>query len=72
MGLAAMREGDRSLARRYYLDSLRSRPMKMKTYVRLAWALLPPRIARIISSMLSPRLRRGLSGPRFLNEGDLS
>ena len=72
MGLAAMREGDRSLARRYYLDSLRSRPMKMKTYVRLAWALLPPRIARIISSMLSPRLRRGLSGPRFLDEGDLS
>jgi hypothetical protein len=71
MGLTAMREGDRILARRWYLDSIRNRPLNVKTYVRLAWALLPPGVTRTISAVLAPRLRHSLSGPRFPEEEPL-
>jgi hypothetical protein len=68
MGLDAMREGDRILARRRYLDSIRKRPLNFKTYIRLSWAFLPSGVTGIISAILPSRLRRSLSGPRFAEE----
>jgi hypothetical protein len=68
MGMMAMHEGDRRFARRCYLRSIRNRPLKLKTYVRLAWAILPAGVARVLSPMLAPGLRRSLSGPPFFEE----
>jgi len=68
MGMMAMHEGDRRFARRCYLRSIRNRPLKLKTYVRLAWAILPAGVARVLSPMLAPGLRRSLSGPPVLEE----
>jgi hypothetical protein len=65
VGMVAMHEGDRTLARRCYLSSLRYRPLTLKTYFRLGWAMLPAKVAQRLSPMLSPRLRRSLSGPPF-------
>ena len=68
MGMMAMHEGDRRFARRCYLRSIRNRPLKLKTYVRLAWATVPAGIARVLSPMLAPGLRRSLSGPPVMGE----
>ena len=68
LGMMAMHQGDRQYARRCYISSIRNRPRKLKTYLRLAWALLPVRVAETLSAMLSPRLRRSLSGPPFMRE----
>ncbi len=65
IGLMAIHEGNHAFARRCYLASLRYRPLDLKTYVRLAWTVLPTRIADPLTTMLTPRLRRGLSGPPF-------
>jgi glycosyltransferase involved in cell wall biosynthesis len=68
LGMMAMHQGDRQYARRCYISSIRNRPRKLKTYLRLAWAILPVRVAETLSAMLSPRLRRSLSGPPFMRE----
>ncbi len=65
LGMMAMHEGDRIYARRCYLSSIRNRPLKPKTYVRLGWALLPASVAKVLAPVLSPRLRQSLSGPPF-------
>jgi hypothetical protein len=65
VGLMAMHDGNRGFARRCYRASIRYRPLELKTYVRLAWAVLPASIARMLSPMLAPGLRRSLSGPPF-------
>jgi hypothetical protein len=62
---------DRGYARRCYLSAIRNRPAELKTYARLAWALLPASVTRVLSPMFSPRLRRGLSGPPLLEERPL-
>ena len=61
-------EGDREYARRCYLRSIRYRPLKLKTYARLAWAAMPASVAQPMSAMLSASLLRSLSGPPFLEE----
>ncbi|MGH7925237.1 MAG: glycosyltransferase [Candidatus Binatus sp.] len=71
LGMLAMHEGDRELARRCYLSAIRNQPAEPKTYFRLAWAVLPAGVARVLSPMFSPRLRRGLTGPPFLEERPL-
>jgi glycosyltransferase involved in cell wall biosynthesis len=68
LGMMAMHQGDRGFARRCYLSSIRNRPLKLKTYFRLVWAALPASVAQMLSTMLSSRLRRSLSGPPFLEE----
>ena len=68
LGMLAIHEGDRAYARRCYLSSIRRRPLMLKTYLRLGWALLPESLARALSPMFSPRLLRGLSGPPLLDE----
>ena len=71
LGMMAMQAGDRGYARRCYLSAIRNRPAELKTYARLAWALLPASVTRVLSPMFSPRLRRGLSGPPLLEERPL-
>jgi glycosyltransferase involved in cell wall biosynthesis len=68
LGMMAMHRGDRGYARRCYLSSIRNRPSELKTYFRLAWAMLPAGATRMLSAMLSTRIRRSLSGPPFLEE----
>jgi glycosyltransferase involved in cell wall biosynthesis len=68
LGMLSMHEGYRKFARRCYLSAIRNRPAVLKTYFRLAWAVLPAGVARVLSPMFSPRLRRGLTGPPFLEE----
>ena len=65
MGLKAMYEGNRELARRCYLSSIRKQPLVLKTYVRLAWAVLPARVTEMLFPILPPQLQRSLSGPPF-------
>jgi len=65
VGLKAMHEGNREFARQCYLSSIRKRPLVLKTYVRLAWAVLPASVTEMLSSMLPPQLQRSLSGPPF-------
>jgi glycosyltransferase involved in cell wall biosynthesis len=68
LGMVAMHQGDRGYARRCYRASLRHRPLMLKTYLRLGWALLPAKVALTLSAMLSPGMRRSLSGPPVLEE----
>ncbi len=68
VGLMAMHEGNRALARRCYRASIRYSPLTLKTYFRLGWAMLPAQAARALSSMFPPGLRRSLSGPPMLEE----
>ncbi|HMD04386.1 MAG TPA: glycosyltransferase [Candidatus Binatus sp.] len=68
LGMLAMHEGDRAYARLCYLRSIRNRPLMLKTYLRLAWALLPTSVTRTLAPMFSPGLRRSLSGPPLLEE----
>jgi glycosyltransferase involved in cell wall biosynthesis len=68
VGLMAMHQGNRAFARRCYLASIRRRPLILKTYCRLAWAMLPAKAARTLSPMFPPGLRRSLSGPPVLEE----
>ena len=63
LGMMAMFQGDRPLARRCYRAAIRSRPLWLKTYFRLGWAMLPAKVERRLTPMLPPRLRRSLSGP---------
>ena len=65
VGLMAMHEGNPGVARRCYRASIRYRPLRLKTYFRLGWAMLPAEISRWLSPMLAPRLRRSLAGPPF-------
>ncbi|HYL57840.1 MAG TPA: glycosyltransferase family A protein [Candidatus Acidoferrales bacterium] len=65
VGLMAIHEGNRARARQCYRASLRYRPLDLKTYVRLGWTMLPAGIADSLTTMLTPRLRRGLAGPPF-------
>jgi len=62
-GLTAMLDDDRIVARRCYRLALHYGPFNAKTYARLAWTYLPPRVARAISAALPRRLRRAVSGP---------
>jgi glycosyltransferase involved in cell wall biosynthesis len=71
LGMMAMHEGNRGLARRCYRSAIRSRPATMKTYFRLLWAVLPQRLARVLSPMLSSRLRQSVSGPPVLEQRPL-
>jgi glycosyltransferase involved in cell wall biosynthesis len=68
MGMMAMDKGDREFARQCYRASIRHRPLLLKTYFRLGWAMLPTGVSQRLSPMLSPGLRRSLSGPPFLEE----
>ena len=68
VGLMAMHQGDRTLARRCYRASIRYSPLMLKTYCRLGWAMLPAKVARTLSPMLPPGLRRSLSGPPVMEE----
>jgi len=65
VGLMAMHEGNPGFARRCYRASIRYRPLRLKTYFRLGWAMLPAEVSRLLSPMLAPRLRRSLAGPPF-------
>jgi len=65
VGLMAMHEGNPGFARRCYRASIRLRPLRLKTYFRLGWAMLPGEVSRWLSPMLAPRLRRSLAGPPF-------
>ncbi|MEA2680352.1 MAG: hypothetical protein QOK03_2074 [Candidatus Binataceae bacterium] len=47
-GLIAMRAGDFSAARRYFLDAMRERPFDLKTAMRFARTFLPLRLARAL------------------------
>ena len=66
LGMMAMDKGDREFARRCYRASIRRRPLWLKTHFRLGWAMLPIGVSRFLSPMLSPGLRRSLSGPPFV------
>ncbi len=68
VGLMAMHQNDRAFARRCYLASIRHRPLTLKTYFRLGWAMLPGKAAQMLSPMFPPGLRRSLSGPPVLEE----
>ena len=68
MGMMAMDKGDREFARRCYRASIRHRPLLLKTYFRLGWAMLPTGVSQRLSPMLSPGLRRSLSGPPFMEQ----
>jgi glycosyltransferase involved in cell wall biosynthesis len=68
VGLMAMHQDDRAFARRCYLAAIRHRPLTLKTYCRLVWAMLPGKAARTLSPMFPPGLRRSLSGPPVLEE----
>ena len=68
VGLMAMYEGDRTLARRCYRASIRYNPRMLKTYFRLGWAMLPAKVAEMLSPMLPHGLRRSLSGPPVFEE----
>ena len=68
MGMMAIDKGDREFARRCYRASIRHRPRWLKTYFRLGWAMLPTGVSQRLSPMLSPGLRRSLSGPPFMEE----
>jgi glycosyltransferase involved in cell wall biosynthesis len=48
-GLIAMRSGDLSAARRYFVRALREQPLDLKTALRLARTFLPPKLARALS-----------------------
>ena len=65
VGMMAMHDGNRGFARRCYRASISYRPLMLKTYFRLGWAMLPAKVANRLSPMLSPGLRRSLSGPPF-------
>ncbi len=71
LGMMAMHEGNRGLARRCYRSAIRNRPATMKTYFRLLWAMLPEGLARVLSPMLSSRLRQSVSGPPALEQRPL-
>jgi len=62
-GLTALGKGDRNLARLHFYRSLRDRPLKLKTYMRLARTFLPVGLARILSG------RTVRSGRRRANRG---
>jgi hypothetical protein len=68
VGLMAMHDGNRGFAGRCYRASIRYRPLMLKTYCRLGWAMLPGKVAQRLSPMLSPGLRRSLTGPPVLEE----
>jgi glycosyltransferase involved in cell wall biosynthesis len=70
VGLMAMHEGNPGFARRCYRASIRYRPLRLKTYFRLGWAMLPAEVSRWLSPMLAPRLRRSLAGPPFTSFQD--
>ena len=70
VGLMAMHEGNPGFARRCYRASIRNRPLWLKTYFRLGWAMLPAGVSRWLSPMLAARLRRSLAGPPFTSFGD--
>jgi glycosyltransferase involved in cell wall biosynthesis len=63
VGLMAMHDGNPRFARRCYRASIRYRPLRLKTYFRLGWAMLPAEVSRWLSPMLARRLRRSLAGP---------
>ena len=72
VALMAMHDGNPWLARRSYRASIRCRPLKLKTYFRLGWAMLPLKISQTLSRMLAPRLRRSLAGPPFSQMEELT
>jgi glycosyltransferase involved in cell wall biosynthesis len=63
VGLTAMLDYDRVFARRCYRLALHYDPFNAKTYVRIAWTLLPARVARTLSAALPSRIQRAVSGP---------
>jgi len=68
LGLIAMHQGDRTLARRCYRASIRHSPLMLKSYFRLGWAMLPAKLAQKLSPIFPPGLRRSLSGPPLVEE----
>jgi glycosyltransferase involved in cell wall biosynthesis len=69
LAMMAMRRGDRAYARRCYMSSIRYRPLRVKTYMRLAWALAPSAFTQVLSPVLPRRLRRSLEGPPMMMDG---
>jgi glycosyltransferase involved in cell wall biosynthesis len=65
LGMMAMHEGDRGYARRCYRASIRYRPLWLKTYFRLGWAMLPSKVSDRLRPLLAPGIQRSLSGPPF-------
>jgi glycosyltransferase involved in cell wall biosynthesis len=63
LALLALYEGDRPLARRAYLSLLGLAPLRIRTYVRLAWTFMPRGISLRLSRLLPARYRRALMGP---------
>lgn len=49
LGLRAMHEGNRALARRAFVEALVADPLRLKTYFRLVRTFLPDRLARALS-----------------------
>lgn len=49
LGLRAMHEGNRALARRAFAEALVADPLRLKTYFRLVRTFLPDRLARALS-----------------------
>jgi predicted O-methyltransferase YrrM len=49
-GLVALAAGDRTLARRHFLEALRHEPTRLKIYLRLLRTFLPLRAARLLSA----------------------
>ncbi|MGD1026189.1 glycosyltransferase [Candidatus Binatus soli] len=49
IGLRALREGDRTLARRAFARAIRFDPLRIKNYLRLARTILPDAMARALS-----------------------
>jgi glycosyltransferase involved in cell wall biosynthesis len=65
VGLTAMLDYDRILAGSCYRLALRYEPFNPKTYVRIAFARLPERVARAISAKLPAKIQRAVCGPAY-------
>ena len=64
-GLAAIHRGEGKLARRLYAASLQCRPLQIRPWIRLAWALAPTSARRNFAPVLPRRIARSLEGPPY-------
>jgi len=65
VGLTAMLDGDRLFARHCYWFALRYESLNAKTYVRIAWTLLPESLARLLTVAMPESVARRLRGPAY-------
>jgi glycosyltransferase involved in cell wall biosynthesis len=63
VGLTAIAAGKPAIARQIYPFALRFPSDRMRTALRLGFALLPQSLARRVSNRLAPELARSLAGP---------